>query len=167
MAEYYAVLSKAVGSLEASSADTRRAVYDKARNALIGQLKAIDPPLPTQEISRQRLELEEAIRRVERESASAPSVGPMRAAAPRPAPSSAQASHTASPSTPQAEQTRQTPQDVFRRAIQEAEREAAGSPRMERAPAGARSDSSWGNERVAAPPPARPAQSYLPSQGYV
>ena len=70
MAEYYAVLSKAVAGLEANSADARRAVYDKARNALIGQLKAIDPPLPTAEISRQRLELEEAIRRVERETSS-------------------------------------------------------------------------------------------------
>ncbi len=47
--------------------DARRSVYEKARNALIGQLKAIDPPLTTSEISRQRLELEEAIRRVERE----------------------------------------------------------------------------------------------------
>src|SRR3954453_23846933 len=67
MAEYYAVLSKAIGGLTNASPDTRRAVYDKARNALISQLKAIAPPLPTTEISRQRLELEEAIRRVERE----------------------------------------------------------------------------------------------------
>ena len=49
-------------------AEARRAVYDKARNALIGQLKAVDPPLTTAEISRQRLELEEAIRKVEREN---------------------------------------------------------------------------------------------------
>jgi hypothetical protein len=70
MAEYYAVLSKAVAGLESNSADARRAVYDKARNALIGQLKAIDPPLPTAEISRQRLELEEAIRRVAHAGAS-------------------------------------------------------------------------------------------------
>ena len=45
MAEYYAVLKKAVGGLDSGSAEARRAVYDKARNALIGQLKAIDPPL--------------------------------------------------------------------------------------------------------------------------
>src|SRR5664279_3836343 len=83
MAEYYAVLSKAVAGLEASSPDARRTVYDKARNALIGQLKAIDPPLPTQEISRQRLELEEAIRRVERETSAAPSSAPARTAVAR------------------------------------------------------------------------------------
>ncbi|MHA1159007.1 MAG: hypothetical protein ACTSP2_09755, partial [Alphaproteobacteria bacterium] len=70
MAEYYAVLTKAVAGL-IESAESRRKVYDKARNALIGQLKAINPPLPTAEISRQRLELEEAIRRVERESSAA------------------------------------------------------------------------------------------------
>src|SRR5690349_14817689 len=67
MAEYYAVLSKAITGLTNASPDTRRAVYDKARNALISQLRAINPPLPTSEISRQRLELEEAIRRLERE----------------------------------------------------------------------------------------------------
>jgi hypothetical protein len=70
MAEYYAVLKRAVSGLDPASIESRRAVYDKARNALIGQLKAIDPPLPTSEISRQRLDLEEAIRKVERESAS-------------------------------------------------------------------------------------------------
>ena len=68
MAEYYTVLKKAVGGLAVDSSDARRAVYEKARSALIGQLKAIDPPLTTSEISRQRLELEEAIRRVEREA---------------------------------------------------------------------------------------------------
>ena len=69
MAEYYAVLKRAVASLDSNAVDARRAVYDKARNALIGQLKAVDPPLTTAEISRQRLELEEAIRKVEREAA--------------------------------------------------------------------------------------------------
>lgn len=86
MAEYYAVLSKAVSGLT-ESAEARRKVYDKARNALIGQLKAIDPPLPTAEISRQRLELEEAIRRVEREAAAAAvSSGPKAPRRPPPPP---------------------------------------------------------------------------------
>lgn len=152
MAEYYAVLSKAVAGLEANSADTRRAVYDKARNALIGQLKAIDPPLPTAEISRQRLELEEAIRRVERETSSTPAGVPAQRA----------------PTRPVAEQApRQTPQDVFRRAIQEAERENPDSSRLERAPVAARVADDWSSERTERAPPARPTQQYLPSQGYV
>lgn len=68
MAEFYAVLKKAVAGLHPNAHDARRSVYDKARAALVSQLKAINPPLSTSEISRQRLELEEAIRRVERES---------------------------------------------------------------------------------------------------
>ncbi len=68
MAEYYSLLKKAVAGLEAGSEDIRRSIYDKARQALVGQLKSINPPLTTAEISRQRLELEEAIRKVERES---------------------------------------------------------------------------------------------------
>jgi hypothetical protein len=152
MAEYYAVLSKAVAGLEANSADTRRAVYDKARNALIGQLKAIDPPLPTAEISRQRLELEEAIRRVERETSSSPAGVPAQRA----------------PARPVAEQApRQTPQDVFRRAIQEAERENPDPQRSDRSPAVARVADDWSSERTDRAPPARPTQQYLPSQGYV
>ncbi|WP_029076631.1 hypothetical protein [Kaistia adipata] len=71
MTDYYAVLKKAVSGFETDSGDARRSVYDKARTALIAQLKSIDPPLTTSEISRQRLELEEAIRKVEREASAA------------------------------------------------------------------------------------------------
>ncbi|WEK50402.1 MAG: hypothetical protein P0Y66_22655 [Candidatus Kaistia colombiensis] len=80
MTDYYAVLKKAVSGFESESGDARRSVYDKARTALIGQLKSIDPPLTTSEISRQRLELEEAIRKVERE-ASAVRPAPVRVSA--------------------------------------------------------------------------------------
>jgi hypothetical protein len=169
MAEYYAVLSKAVAGLEASGPDARRTVYDKARNALIGQLKAIDPPLPTQEISRQRLELEEAIRRVERETSANPSSAPARPAGARTPQPPSQAEQANPPPARQSSSpatARQSPQDVFRRAIQEAEREAQ-SPRVDRAPVAVRADASWANERAERVPPARPTQSYLPSQGYV
>jgi hypothetical protein len=168
MAEYYAVLSKAVAGLDVNSPDSRRAVYDKARNALIGQLKAIDPPLPTAEISRQRLELEEAIRRVERETAVVPSGAPVRVARPAPAEPAVAASAPPPPPPPQQAPAarRTTPQDVFRRAIQDAERDN-GEPALERAPIAAKTDSSWSERVERVPAPARPAQSYLPSQGYV
>lgn len=71
MAEYYALLTKAVAGLENNTHEARRAIYDKARHALVVQLKAINPPLTPSEISRQRLELEEAVRKVERESQAA------------------------------------------------------------------------------------------------
>lgn len=175
MAEYYAVLNRAVAGLDVSSPEARRAVYDKARNALIGQLKAIEPPLPTAEISRQRLELEEAIRRVERETQSVPAGAATRvarAAAAEPAtPASPQPPPPANP-TPAASAAplRRSPQDVFRRAIQNAEKDADEvEPQLERAPAAtAKVDTSWATERIdRVPPPARPQQPYLPSQGYV
>ena len=75
MADYQAVLRKAVSGLEKNSGEARRAIYEKARNALVNQLKAIDPPLSPSEITKQRLGLEEAIRKVEAEAASAALVG--------------------------------------------------------------------------------------------
>lgn len=175
MAEYYAVLNRAVAGLDVSSPEARRAVYDKARNALIGQLKAIDPPLPTAEISRQRLELEEAIRRVERETQAVPAGAAAkvaRAAAVEPAPpATVPPPPPASPTPPaSAAPLRRSPQDIFRRAIQNAEKDAEDVARqLERAPAAtAKVDTSWASERIdRVPPPARPQQSYLPSQGYV
>ncbi|MEZ5840492.1 MAG: hypothetical protein R3D02_08700 [Hyphomicrobiales bacterium] len=71
MADYYAVLKRALSGLPNNTGEARRAVYDKARNALVNQLKAIEPPLKPSEITRQRLDLEEAIRRVESEAANA------------------------------------------------------------------------------------------------
>lgn len=129
MAEYYAVLKKAIGSLDAGSAEARRAVYDKARNALIGQLKAIDPPLAASEISRQRLELEEAIRRVERET-TAEAKGARQARPSEAVPVPPQAPETISPSAPPGPSSPQdaaSPQDIFRRAIQEAEARGAAA----------------------------------------
>jgi hypothetical protein len=136
MAEYYAVLKKAVGGLEAGSAEGRRAVYDKARNALIGQLKAIDPPLAASEISRQRLELEEAIRRVERETvAEAQGARRARPTEAEPAPNTAPEGPQPVPAAAPQQSGPPSPQDIFRRAIQEAEARgaAAGYP-QERAP---------------------------------
>jgi hypothetical protein len=131
MAEYYAVLKKAIGGLDNNQAEARRTVYDKARNALIGQLKAVDPPLTTAEISRQRLELEEAIRKVERESVTNPNPArvPARTGAPPPAPSPARRAPAPMPANQPADDGGPSPQDVFRRAIQEAESRgsAAGS----------------------------------------
>lgn len=158
MAEYYAVLSKAVAGLDANSSGSRRAVYDKARNALIGQLKAIDPPLPTAEISRQRLELEEAIRRVEREAASIPTGSPVRVARPQPAPTPTPepAIAGAPPAAAQPTTARQSPQDIFRKAIRQAERDVAEEPRLERAPVTAKLDPMWTAERADRVPPAPP-----------
>ena len=69
MADYYAILKRAIGALPEPTGEVRRAVYEKARTALVTQLKAFDPPLTASEITQQRLQLEDAIRKVEAEAA--------------------------------------------------------------------------------------------------
>jgi hypothetical protein len=65
MADYYPLIVKAVAGLEKSTSETRRALYDRARTALLAQLRGVEPALSEPEITRERLALEEAIRKVE------------------------------------------------------------------------------------------------------
>lgn len=69
MAEYYPLLAKAVGSLPNSTPDTRRVVYERARKALIGQLRTLHPPVPEADIERESVALDRAIERLEAELA--------------------------------------------------------------------------------------------------
>ena len=71
MADYYGLLARAIQALKRNDKPSRTEIYAKARHVLIRKLKAINPPLPPEEISKQQLSLEEAIRRVEREAAEA------------------------------------------------------------------------------------------------
>ncbi len=68
MANYQELLSKAVGALPENNGASRREVYEKARKALVTQLRAINPPLPAREITQHRLELEDCIREVEHQA---------------------------------------------------------------------------------------------------
>jgi hypothetical protein len=68
MTDYLPLLSRAVSNLE-KSPEGRRAVYDRARQALVNQLRSMNPPLAEAEITRERLALEEAIRRAEMQAA--------------------------------------------------------------------------------------------------
>jgi len=175
MAEYYALLTKAVSGLETNSKEARQAIYDKARHALIVQLKAISPPLNPSEISRQRLELEEAVRKVEREAA-AGSIGvaataarameaalaepPGRAEArPRPpAPARESLREPVVPVSPRKEDDRPPlSQSAFRRVTQEAadQRAAASAGTEKRAGASLR-------EPLAEAPAAEPVRARVP-----
>ena len=71
MADYKELLRRAISVLPENNGAARRAVYEKARTALVGQLRAIDPPLPAREITQHRLQLEDCIRQVEREASEA------------------------------------------------------------------------------------------------
>lgn len=65
MADYYRLISRAVAELGSSQEADRRAVYARARAALLSRLRALDPPLDDIGRTRERLALEETFRRVE------------------------------------------------------------------------------------------------------
>ncbi len=69
MADYYPLIARAVSGLEKSTGEARRALYERARTALVTQLRGVTPALSESDITRERLALEEAIRKVEAESA--------------------------------------------------------------------------------------------------
>lgn len=70
MADYYPLIARAISGLDPSApGESRRALYERARAALIQQLRSVDPPLSESEITRERLALEEAVRKVESEAA--------------------------------------------------------------------------------------------------
>lgn len=67
MADYYSLIARATAGKE--SADERQAVYDRARKALINQLRSIQPPVAEADIAAEGRALEEAITRLEIEVA--------------------------------------------------------------------------------------------------
>lgn len=97
MADYYPLLAKAAAGLSGASTDARQAMYARARKALLGQLRALDPPVAEEDIAAESAALDEAIARVEAElfpparpapaaPVSAPVATPAPVAPPEPAP---------------------------------------------------------------------------------
>jgi hypothetical protein len=81
MADYYPLIARAVAGLDKNTGDGRRALYERARTALVAQLRSVDPPLSENDVTRERLALEESIRKVEAEAARRNYVDPAQAAA--------------------------------------------------------------------------------------
>lgn len=67
MADFVAVLRRAIDSLDNNTPEARAALYDKARGALMSQLRALDPPLSEEELAQQAEGLDLAIARLEEE----------------------------------------------------------------------------------------------------
>ncbi|MGA2042509.1 MAG: hypothetical protein ABSG83_03965, partial [Roseiarcus sp.] len=68
MADYYPLLAKALANLPTRTASTaRRAIYERARKALIGQLRAIQPEIAEGDIANEDAALNKAIARLEAE----------------------------------------------------------------------------------------------------
>jgi len=68
MADYHPLITRAVDGLSNNTAEARRILYERARAALVSQLRSIDPPLSETEITRERLVLEDVVCKVEAES---------------------------------------------------------------------------------------------------
>ncbi|GGC91719.1 histidine kinase [Chelatococcus reniformis] len=117
MADFYPLLVRAVGGLPDNNPKTREAVYERARDVLLRQLRALDPPLADEDVAREMVTLEEVIDRIEAEhlaaeqaepsvpvSAPAPSLPPPPAAPPaaipQPLPSPSQPLRPAFPASP-------------------------------------------------------------------
>jgi hypothetical protein len=69
MADFYPLISRAVASLADNTPATRKAIYERATQVLVAQLRNLDPPVSEAEVTRQRLALEAAIQRIEVEQA--------------------------------------------------------------------------------------------------
>jgi hypothetical protein len=65
MADYYPFISRAVGALDINNKEARRALYEHARVALADKLLGVDPPLSETEFEHERMDLENAIGKVE------------------------------------------------------------------------------------------------------
>jgi class 3 adenylate cyclase len=66
---YYQLIARTVKGLDKNNAQARNTVYQRARKALVAQLRFNQPALSNADIAKERLVLEEAIRKVEAEAA--------------------------------------------------------------------------------------------------
>ena len=69
MADYYQLIARAVNTLPNNSPETRDAIYERARRALVKQLRVLEPPVSEEDIERETKSLEEAIAQLEFETA--------------------------------------------------------------------------------------------------
>jgi hypothetical protein len=65
MSDYYAMMAKAVGALDPNTGDARRLLYERARAALVAELRGADPALDPSDIMAAQMLLELAIGEVE------------------------------------------------------------------------------------------------------
>ena len=65
MTDYYPVIARFVADLKQNTGKGRIEIYQRARATLLGELHSLKPPLTESEITRERLSLEKAIRKVE------------------------------------------------------------------------------------------------------
>jgi hypothetical protein len=65
MVDYYSIIAREVAALDMSTGAARRALYDRARVELLDLLRGVTPALDESQITRERISLEAAVRKVE------------------------------------------------------------------------------------------------------
>jgi hypothetical protein len=160
MADYHPLISRAVAGLEKNNGENRRALYERARAALLAQLRGVTPALNESDITRERLALEESIRKVEAEAARQ-FVEPTRQQQPPPAPKG----RPAESRPPEARQPEARVPESRTPEPRQSESRFAESRSAESRSAEARQ---WDDAESNAPPPRRyvnpPSQNPLPQE---
>ena len=86
MVDYYALISPTIEPLAGATPEERQVVYRRLVDMLDQQLRAADPPRSDKNILKERIELESAIRRVERHILARQKQTPPVSAPPQPTP---------------------------------------------------------------------------------
>jgi len=69
MTDYYRLLAQTITGLDTNATgEDRRALYERARNAQVAHLRSLEPAITESEVTGERLKLENAIRKVEKEA---------------------------------------------------------------------------------------------------
>jgi predicted regulator of Ras-like GTPase activity (Roadblock/LC7/MglB family) len=71
MADYFILLSRAVDNLPNPTAESRAELYQSARNALLSQLKAMNPRVPKSRLAAEQRALDDAVESIEARAATA------------------------------------------------------------------------------------------------
>jgi hypothetical protein len=142
MADYYPLIARAVAGLEKNTGEGRRVLYERARSALVTQLRGVVPALSESDITRERLALEEAIRKVEAEAARQS----RESARPEPQPRRESERDEAARSSAPRRDTIQPPPAPNRTLAEPARSGAQPNPAPTRRPAGSRAQSSTAAE---------------------
>jgi hypothetical protein len=165
MADYKELLRRAISALPENNGAARRAVYEKARSALVGQLRAIQPPLPARDITQHRLQLEDCIRQVEQEASEAViSLGRDGPLAARPATPHTRPAPISAPAAPAApSEVEQKPEPAAPAAPESKGQTPPDEPAVEEPPAATAAETAPISDREAVP--TQPDESAEPPKG--
>jgi len=100
MADFYPLLDRAIRGLPDNTPEARNALFARARDVLLAQLRGMDPPLPEADIAHELAALDDVIARIEREQGAEGKGGQPPASPPAVSPAPA----ASAPSTPAASQ---------------------------------------------------------------